>query len=107
MQKKPPYHFGCLQISWASAGKIVFILVATLEPSLNYLVAKFNNLVANSTTDNIHIMIAGRILGRQIGHQKLKVSHHRLTDGRQMRLGNRIFPALNIFIAMLCLQLKS
>ena len=43
------------------AGKIVFILVATLEPSLNYLVAIFDNLVAKSTTDNIHIMVPGRM----------------------------------------------
>ena len=34
--------------------KIVFIQVAALEPSLNYLVTKFDNLVAKSTTDNIH-----------------------------------------------------
>ena len=59
---------------------------------LNYLVAKFDNLVAKSTTDNIHIMIAGKNLGRQIGHQRLKVSRYRLTDGRQMHLGDRIFP---------------
>ena len=44
------------------AGKIVFILVKTLDPSLNYSVAKFDNLFAKSTMDNIHIMIAGRIL---------------------------------------------
>ena len=77
------------------AGKIVLILVATLELSLNYLVAIFDNLVAKSTTDNIHTMVPGRILGRQIGHQRLKVSRHRLTDGHQMRLGDRIFPALH------------
>ena len=76
------------------AGKIIFFPVATLEPSLDYLVAKVDNFVAKNTIDNILVIIAGRILGRQIGHQRLKVSRHRLTNCCQMRLGDQIFPAL-------------
>ena len=51
------------------AEKMSFSLVATLEPSLKYLVVKLDNLVAKSTIDNIHIMIPGGILGCQIGNQ--------------------------------------
>ena len=35
------------------AGKIVYILVATLQQSVNLLVAKFDKLVAKNTIDNI------------------------------------------------------
>ena len=45
---------------------------------------------------HIYIMIAERFLSHQIGHRRLKVSGHRLTDGCQVRLDDWIFPALQI-----------
>ena len=68
-------------------------------PHWNFLVTKLENFVAETLQTihmcvNMFIMIAGRALVCQIGHQWLKVICHRLrlTSGRQLCLGDRIFP---------------